>query len=193
MRRTVGGILMGAMTTQAIAVPDASEYAPYYGRYISMVPANDALATLEREAERTARLLAGLTEDQSDYRYAPDKWSVKEVVGHVVDSERVMAYRALRIARGDRTPIAGFEQDDYVREGGFGRRALANLVEEFSAVRRATVLLFRGFEPEAWTRRGIANGLEISVRALAYVIAGHELHHRSILQEKYLPPAGGGR
>lgn len=132
------------------------------------------------------QLFERLTDQQADYRYAPEKWSVKEVLGHVIDTERIMGYRALRIARGDKKPMEGFEQDDYVRVAQFGHRTLAGLVEEFNAVRRATLLLFQNLEPQAWTRRGIANEKEVSVRALAYIIAGHELHHRNILQEQYL-------
>jgi hypothetical protein len=108
------------------------------------------------------------------------------MVGHVIDTERIFAYRALRIARNDPTPMEGFEQDDYVRYGGFAASSLVDLMEEFACVRRASVWLFRKLSPEAWMRRGIASQNEISVRAIAYVIAGHELHHRQVLREKYL-------
>jgi hypothetical protein len=110
---------------------------------------------------------------------------VKEVLGHLIDTELIMSYRALRIARNDRTPIPGFEQDDYVRNGDFDKRSVANLGREFEQVRRSTISLFRNLEPEAWKRKGIANNVEISVRALAYIIAGHELHHKSILKDRY--------
>ena len=171
---------------QAIAPPDASEHAPYYGRYISLVSGNDVLATLEEQPRETLAVLSGLTEEQGDYRYATDKWSVKEVLGHIIDSERIFAYRALRIARNDSKPLQGFEQDDYVRYGGFAACSLADLMDEFACVRRASLFLFQKLTPEAWMRRGIANQNEISVRAIAYVIAGHELHHRNILKDKYL-------
>jgi hypothetical protein len=111
---------------------------------------------------------------------------VKEVLGHINDTERIMSYRALRISRGDVAPIEGFEQDDYVRNGSFARRSLEDLIEDYIAVRRATVSLFRNLDEVAWTRRGVANKNEVSVRALAYIIAGHEVHHRRILEEKYL-------
>jgi hypothetical protein len=166
--------------------PDASEYAPYCGRYISLVGGDDILAALAKQAEETQALFAGLSEAQGDHRYAPEKWSVKEMLGHLIDTERVFAYRALRIARNDRTPLPGFEQDDYVRYGDFAGQRLANLIEEFLCVRRANLFLFQQFSPEAWMRRGIADEKEISVRALAYIIAGHELHHRQVLKEKYL-------
>ncbi|HEV2495352.1 MAG TPA: DinB family protein [Terriglobia bacterium] len=169
-----------------IQAPEASEYAPYYGQYISMVSGNDVLRALEEQRPATAALFERLSDQQADYRYAPEKWSVKEVLGHIIDTERIMSYRALRIARHDKKPLAGFEQDDYVRAAQFGQRKLAGLVEEFTAVRHATLLLFQNLGPEAWMRLGIANEKEVSVRALAYIIAGHELHHRKILQEKYL-------
>lgn len=181
------------MTTNIapIAAPEASEYAPYYGQYISLVKGDDVLRALEEQIPVTSALLERLTDQQADYRYASGKWSIKEVLGHLADTERIMSYRALRMARGDQKPLAGFEQDDYVRAAEFGRRQLAGLIQEFNAVRRATLALFRHLEPEAWTRRGIANEKEVSVRALAYIIAGHELHHRRILQEKYLTRAAG--
>ena len=126
------------------------------------------------------------TEADGDLHYAPDKWSLKEVLGHLNDTERIMSYRALRIARSDQTPIEGFEQDDYVRNAHFASRPLEDLIEDYIAVRRATVSLFRNLDEEAWTRRGTANNNEVTVRALSYIIAGHELHHRRILEEKYL-------
>lgn len=168
-----------------IARPEPSEYAPYYDRYISLTPGSDILRTLDSQRRQTLLLLSGRNESDGDLRYAPDKWSAKEVLGHVCDTERIMAYRALRIARGDRTPIEGFEQDDYVKNGPFGRLPLAEAIEDYIAVRRATLMLFRNLDEAAWARRGIANKNEISVRAIAYLIAGHELHHRRILEEKY--------
>jgi hypothetical protein len=173
-------------TALAIAAPEPSEYAPYYGRYISLVGGHDVVVALEDQPRDTLALLSGLSEEQGDYRYAPDKWSIKEMLGHVNDAERVFAYRALRFARNDQTPLASFEQNDYVRAGGFAGGRLADLIEEFIAIRRATVWLFRTFSPEAWMRRGVASGNPVSVRALAYIIAGHELHHRTVLKEKYL-------
>ncbi len=177
-----------ATTPTAIASlrPQPGEYAPYYDRYISLVPANVVLAALEDQRREMLLLLCGRTEADGDLRYAPDKWSIKELLGHVNDTERVMSYRALRISRGDATPIEGYEQDDYVRNGPFARRPLPDLIEDYIAVRRATVSLFRNLEEPAWSRRGVANKNEVTVRALAYIIAGHELHHRRILEEKYL-------
>jgi len=170
---------------QAISPPDSSEYAAYYGRYISLVEGSDVVASLEEQPGETLLLLSGLTEEQGDYRYAPGKWSIKEMLGHIIDAERVFCYRALRFARNDRTPLASFEQDEYVRSGNFGDCRLSDLIEEFIAVRRATVWLFRHLSADAWMRIGIASDNPVSVRALAYIVAGHELHHRRILQEKY--------
>lgn len=165
--------------------PEPGEYAPYYDRYISLISGTDILGTLESERRLTMLLLSGRDEVDGDYRYAPDKWSAKEVLGHICDTERIFAYRALRISRADRTPMEGFEQDDYVRNGPFSSRPLCELIDDYLAVRRATLTLFRNLNEEAWLRRGIANKNEVSVRALAYIIAGHEAHHRRILEEKY--------
>ncbi len=174
-----------SLPSLSIARPQPGEYAPYYDHYISLVEGEDILAALDQQRRETVLLLCGRDEEDGDFRYAPDKWSVKEVLGHVCDTERIFAYRALRIARADATPMEGFEQDDYVRNGAFARQALSDLVEDFIAVRRATLSLFRNLDEAAWSRRGVANKNEITVRALAYIIAGHELHHRRILEEKY--------
>lgn len=166
--------------------PQAGEYAPYYDKYISLIHGNDVLGTLDEQRRETLLLLSGRTDEEGNFRYAPDKWSLKEVLGHINDSERIFAYRALRIARNDQTNIEGFEQDDYVRYGPFARCRLEELVEDYIAVRRSTLSLFRNLDEAAWTRRGVANKNEVTVRALAYIVAGHELHHRRILEEKYL-------
>jgi DinB superfamily len=173
-------------STSSLLRPQPGEYAPYYDRYISLVKSEDLVGELEEQRRQTLLLLSGRSEADGDLRYAPDKWSVKEVLGHINDTERIMSYRALRIARGDATPIEGYEQDDYVRNGPFARRALADLIEDYIAVRRATISLFRNLDEADWTRRGVANKNEVTVRALAYIIAGHELHHRRIIEEKYL-------
>src|SRR5216684_1116446 len=175
----------------AIARPLPGEYAPYYERYISLVADDDILNTLDEQRRQTLLVLCSRSDPDGDFRYAPDKWSAKEVLGHVCDSERVFAYRALRIARADATPMEGFEQDDYVRNGPFVYRSLADLIEDYIAVRRATLSLLRNLDEAAWSRRGIANKNEVSVRGLAYIIAGHELHHRRILEEKYFAVSRG--
>jgi hypothetical protein len=171
--------------TLMMARPEASECAPYYDRYISLVSGSDILKTLDTQRRQMMLLLCGRDEADGEFRYAPDKWNAKEVLGHVCDTERIFSYRALRISRGDRTPIEGFEQDDYVRNGPFGRAPLAEIIEDYIAVRRATLTLLRNLDETAWLRRGVASKNEVSVRALAYMIAGHELHHRRILEEKY--------
>jgi DinB family protein len=180
-------VLDEVATTSAliIARPQPDEYAPYYGRYISLVAGDDILTTLDEQRRQMLLLLCGRSDAEGDFRYAPDKWTAKEVIGHVCDTERIFAYRALRIARADTIPIEGFEQDDYVRNGPFARRPLGELIEDYIAVRRATLTLLRNLQEDAWSRRGVANKNEITVRALAYIIGGHELHHRRILEEKY--------
>ena len=175
---------MSTLTT-SFGRPQPGEYNPYYDRYISLVGSDDIIGLLEKQAPEAMALFKSASA-KADFRYAPGKWSVKEMLGHVNDTERIMTYRALRVARGDKTPIEGFEQDDYVRDGNFGQRTLADLIEEFADVRTATASFFRHLDSEASLRRGVANKNEISARALAYIIAGHELHHRQVLKEKYL-------
>jgi DinB family protein len=174
-----------------VTAPGATEFAPYYGKYISRVKSENIVKTLEEQ--QTPAAFGALTEAQSAFRYAPDKWSIRQMLGHVIDAERIFSYRALRIARGDKTPIEGFEQDDYVTNGPFEHCTLAQLLDEFATVRRATALLFRSFDAQAWARRGTASNNEVSVRALAYIIAGHELHHIEVLREKYLPALKASR
>jgi len=169
----------------AIARPAPGEFVEYYGKYIALVPGEDAISALRGQIEETARLLAPLDESRALHRYAPGKWSVKEVVGHLSDSERVFAYRALRMGRADTTPLAGFDEKAYTPAGRFDARPLAEMVREYEAVRAASLALFGGMDGEALLRRGTANGNEISVRALAWIAAGHELHHRKLLTERY--------
>jgi uncharacterized damage-inducible protein DinB len=166
--------------------PGEGEFLPYYERYIALVREGDVLATLEAQMTETQSLLRTLPASISTYRYAPGKWSVNEILGHIIDSERIFAARALRFARNDPTPLPGFEQDDYVRNSKFDAHPLAELASELDGVRRTTVFLFKHLEEAAWMRRGTANNAEVSVRALAYIIAGHELHHRQMLLARYL-------
>ena len=166
--------------------PAKCDYATYYEKYVALVPGGDFLETLEEQRSTLLRLLSPLTDGQAEFRYAPGKWSIKEVVGHINDAERIFAYRLLRIARGDRTPLASFEQDGYIETGNFSARQLADLLEEFSAVRRASITLMRSLDDKAWMRRGTASQKEITALALGFIIAGHERHHCNILQECYL-------
>lgn len=167
--------------------PQQDEYAPFYATYVERVPHADIIRTLEDGARETVALLrSDGARARADHRYADGKWSVKEVIGHVTDAERIFAYRLLRFARGDATPLETFDENAYTPAGEFGQRTLDSLVDDFLAVRNATLELIRGLPESAWTRRGTASGHEISVRGLAYVIAGHELHHRAILEQRYL-------
>ncbi|HKQ18531.1 MAG TPA: DinB family protein [Candidatus Eisenbacteria bacterium] len=166
--------------------PAPNEYAPYYGRYVALVPDGPIVETLRDQIGETAAFLGSLPEAKGDHRYEPGKWSVKDVIGHVIDGERVFSYRALRFARRDETPLPGFEQDDYVPAGAFGRRTLRDLIAEFRAVREATLHLYRHLDEEALCRTGIASENLMSVRALAWVIAGHERHHVGVIRERYL-------
>ena len=166
--------------------PAADEHADYLGAYIALVPDGDILATLARRVGETTVLFRPLTEEQATTRYAPEKWSLKEVLGHLVDGERVFAYRALWIARGETTPLEGFEQDDFVRVARHDRQPLVKLVEEFEHARAASLSLFQSFDETDLARRGVASDNAMTVRAIAWILAGHELHHRRILQERYL-------
>lgn len=166
--------------------PLEGEYSPYYETYISKVPDGDILETLTKQLDEMLKVLRSLPEERGGFRYSPEKWSIREVIGHLIDSERIFAYRALRFARGDVNPLAGFDQDEYVRASGSDRRKLTDLASEFEYLRRATISMLRSFEDAAGERRGKANNNEISVRALAWIIAGHERHHLQILRERYL-------
>lgn len=179
------------MTTIQAATgrPAPGEYAPYYASYVAQVPAGEILALLATQITRTTGLLQDLTEPQAGFRPGPAEWSIKEVLIHLSDSERIFAYRALRIARGDTTPLPGFDQDPYVAAAGADARPLADLLAEFAAVRQTTLWLFRSLPAAAWDRQGVASEVPVSVRALAYIIAGHENHHIASLETVYLGPA----
>jgi uncharacterized damage-inducible protein DinB len=174
------------MTTATIPRPAPSEYVPYYETYISKVPKGDVLKVLEDQRRETQQLLAGLSDAKALHRYAPEKWSIKQVVGHLMDTERVFCYRALAFGRADANPLPGFDEQAWAPAGRFDARALKDLAAELDAVRQATIALFSGLDDEALTRRGVANNNPITVRALAWIIAGHERHHVAILRERYL-------
>lgn len=166
--------------------PSRDEFTQYYGTYIDLVPEGNLESILQTQFEETRRLLSTISEEQANYRYEAGKWTLKEVVGHIADTERIMSYRLLCIARGDKLPLAGYDEIEYVKEAVFPVRKLTDVVEEYAAVRQATMALLRGVPYHAWTRTGVANYSRLSARALAYIIAGHELHHRSIIEERYL-------
>lgn len=169
--------------------PDDSEYNAFYGKYVGLVPDGDIIAILATQIEDTLALVRDLTEQQALHAYAPGKWTVKQVIGHITDAERVFSYRMLRFARLDTTPLASFSENDYAANAMSDTRPLASLVAELSAVRRSTVALLAGLPAEAWTRTGPASGYDVSVRALAWISAGHEMHHRDILSSRYLATA----
>ncbi|HEX8176992.1 MAG TPA: DinB family protein [Pyrinomonadaceae bacterium] len=174
------------MSAAASNFPEATEYAPYYGKYVALVPEGDILTTLAEQMDSTVRELRGIGEERAAHRYASDKWSVKELVGHIIDTERIFAYRALRFARGDQTELPGFEQDDYIRHAGFDACPFEELVREFELVRGSNLLMLKHLDEAAWQRRGVASNAEVSVRALCYIMAGHVQHHMEILRTRYL-------
>ena len=165
--------------------PDPSEYAAFYARYLALVPDGDLPDLLDAQAAEIAAWAAGVSEAQAAHRYAEDKWSAREVLGHMADTERVFAYRILRIARGDATPLPGFDENAYVAHAGVEARSVASVADEFATVRGATAALLRGLPEGAWTRTGTASGHRVSVRALACIVHGHAAHHRAILAARY--------
>jgi uncharacterized damage-inducible protein DinB len=177
-----------AMSSAAVAAiaPAEDEYAPHYQTYIRLVPEGDIVSILARQTSQTVGLYAQIPEESAGYRYGVGKWTVRQTLGHVIDSERVFTYRALRISRSDQTPLASFDQDLFVDNGPSEAATLAQLREEFEAVRHATLCLFRGLRDADWSRAGVASSARITVRALARIVAGHELHHQRILEERYL-------
>ncbi len=165
--------------------PAATEYPAYIQRYIDLVPEEDITAGLEKQGRETAALLRLLSEEKASFRYAPDKWSVKQVVRHFTDAERVFCYRALAIARGEKVSLPGFDEQAYAAASDADQQAIRDLASEYEAVRRSTVALFRGFSAEAWNRSGTANNNPATVCGLAYTTLGHERHHLRVLRERY--------
>jgi uncharacterized damage-inducible protein DinB len=176
------------MMPNQISAPTAEEYAPFYSDYVGRASQReDVYEALSQQIEELQAALDSLTDTQARYRPAPQEWSIKEVIGHINDVERVFSYRLLRISRDDPTPLPGFEQDDYVRQAGFDSLSVDDLVREFEYLRRANLLAIRHMSAEAMERRGTANGMTVSARALIYMLVGHVDHHMASLQEKYLP------
>jgi uncharacterized damage-inducible protein DinB len=166
--------------------PDSTEYAPFYEGYVNLVPAGNIVMLLKKQIIETDTLLRKVSEDQANFRYAPEKWSLKEIIGHMTDTERIMSYRALRIGRGDSTPLPGFDQDSFVTAAHSQQQSLDSLLDELTSVRQATISLFEHFPNAAWSQIGVASKCNVTTRALSYIIAGHELHHRGIIIERYL-------
>jgi hypothetical protein len=166
--------------------PSPGDYSPYYESYIKLIEGDDILKILNEQNKKTQDILNSFSEHRGNYRYADGKWTVKEVVGHLLDTERVFAYRALCIARSEKKSLPGFDQDDYVKEGNFNRRELFDLNYEFRLLRESNLLLFRTFTPEMLKLKGFANESSVTVLAILFIIAGHEKHHMNVLREKYM-------
>jgi hypothetical protein len=166
--------------------PNQNEYTPYYNKYIDLVPEGDIFKILKKQIGDLEKLCKNIPSKKYLYRYAPEKWSIKEVVGHIADTERVMAFRALRFARNDNNNLPGFDQDEFVRQSNHNNIKLNDLVKGFTAVRQSNILLFKTFTDEMLIRQGVANEKIVSVRALIYVMVGHVTHHINVLKEKYL-------
>jgi len=173
------------MNTRSVGRPEPDEIPAHYAGYIQRVPEPDPVTACAAQIEATAALLHGLSDTDAMYRYGRGKWSIKEVIGHLADTERILSYRALRIARGDVTPLPSFDENAYVPVARFDDRSLADLVGELRTVRAATLALLRTFDVEAWRRRGTASGTPVSVRALGFTIPGHERHHVEVLTTRY--------
>lgn len=169
--------------------PDSTEYADFYKNYIGRVPDGAVLDFLAKQPGDYRQLLVGVSDEEAAAPTAPGKWSIKQVLGHICDAERVMTYRALRFARGDETQLQGFEQDDYVREGGSNARSLDDLLVEFESVRKSSIALLGSLPPGAEMRAGVANGNRVTVRALAYIAGGHAQHHYELLKARSGPGA----
>jgi uncharacterized damage-inducible protein DinB len=165
--------------------PSDGEYADFYAGYVARVPDGDIAAILQAQLDATVALLSPLSRAQALARPTPEDWNILEVLGHITDGEQVFAYRALRIARGDETPLAGFEQDDYVRVARSSERALDEMLDAYAAQRRATIAMLRGVRAEDWARRGTASGRPCSARAWIFIAVGHELHHIADFHERY--------
>ena len=168
-----------------VGYPEQTEYASFYAGYVKNVTEDDVVGALEAQSRETAALLARIDDEKASYRYAPEKWSVKQVVGHFADAERVFLYRALAIARGDKASLPGFDENDYMHNANFDERPMRSIAEEYATARAATLATFRGFSDEAWQRSGTANNAGVSVRALAHIVLGHERHHLRVLRERY--------
>ncbi len=172
-----------------VSLPTSDEHAPFQSNYISRVVGPvEPVPALERQRDQIVSQLSGVSEERAGFRYASGKWSIRELIGHISDTERILSYRLLRIGRGDQTPLPGFEEDDYVNAANFERRPLADLVEDWRVVRAATIRLVDAFDADAWTRLGVTNDSSTSARALLYIILGHVEHHRSVLEARYAVP-----
>lgn len=165
--------------------PQSEEYFEFYQTYVGKVPDGDIIATLKDQSQRIAADFSSVPEHLETFAYAPGKWTVREVLGHMIDAERVFAYRALSIARGDSTPLPGFDENEWAVRSNAGSRSLVALIDEFAKVRASNLALFDGMDPDAGSRMGTASGRPVSVRALVWIIAGHAEHHLRLFNERY--------
>lgn len=166
--------------------PEQNEYADYYHQYVSRVPEGDIVEILTKQRDEMLSMLSDLSPEKAVHRYEPEKWSVKEVIGHIIDTERVFTMRALAFARGDKTHLPAFEQDDYAAEANYHDRDLSDIDQEFYYVRNGTIAMFLSFDDDYWQRTGVASDFEFTTRAVAYIMAGHVIHHVAVLRERYL-------
>ncbi|MCX8105447.1 MAG: DinB family protein [Ignavibacterium album] len=166
--------------------PSKNDYADYYQKYIDLLEGDDILTILSAINKEASDIFNSFPQNKGDYAYAEGKWSVKEVVGHMMDTDRIFAYRALAIARGEKQPLPSYDQDEYVKNGRFHLRELSDLTYEYRLLRESNILLFKGFDKSVYSNRGIAANKEVTVLALMWMIAGHQKHHLNILLEKYL-------
>ncbi len=166
--------------------PLSTEHPPYYQKYIDLVKNDNVLKALDEQIIKIQETISRIPVEKEDYAYADGKWTVKEVLGHIIDTERIMAYRALRFARKDKTPLSGFDQNTYIANANFNKQTLYNLAHEFAVVREANLSLFKNFDESNLDETGVANGTETSVRAVLFMIVGHATHHINVIKEKYL-------
>lgn len=166
--------------------PNQDEYAPYYHQYIKDIPQTGIIEYLAQQLDETVKLFSSIPESKSSFRYAEGKWSIKEVLEHITDAERVFAYRALCISRNDKNNLPGFDENDFIRNANCDGLKLTDILEEFSTLRQSNLKMFNNFSDVMWLRKGTANNNPVTVRAIAYIIAGHALHHMNVLQERYL-------
>ena len=166
--------------------PDSTEYSHFYSTYISLISKDNIIQTLNEQMHEVFTLINSLPGEKAYFKYAPDKWTLKEVLGHIIETERVFSYRALAISRGDTQPLPGMDQDEYMKNNNYNKRSISNLSNEYLSVRTSTIHLFNTMTKEMISKKGNASGFDVTVRALAFIIAGHNLHHYNIIKEKYL-------
>lgn len=165
--------------------PNPGEYSPGFARYVDLVPEEDIVSAMERQSSEMQKVLSGIDDVRAAHRYADEKWTVREVIGHIIDTERILSYRGLCIARGEQQPLPGFDENDYNRHAGYESWKIGDVAEEYALVRRSNIVLYKNLSAEAWERIGSAAGHPLSVLATAFVIVGHERHHLRVLKERY--------